>query len=427
MEDEVEEYFSKLGDAVEAEWRGLDYDEEAFPALARRALEESDPASHIDPWQIVDWAQRESPLPRQQDVEGRFGNPPLTLYAGPRFHIDVYFWLDGTTSIHQHSFAGAFHVLLGSSIHSTYRFDVARNVNPHFRLGALTLQHVELLARGETRLILPGEEFIHSLFHLDRPSATITIRTYQSPEHLPQFDYVKPAVALDPFHREATAIKRLQTAGLLLAARHPDAHRRIAALVAREDLQTTFQILEIAFRHLSGSLLQRAFDVGAGRQQFELLLRAARERHGEAVDLIAPCFAEMERQRDLIERRSVSTEREQRFLLALLLNVTDKELLIDTVRSAFPERHAEDTLADWVIDLSQTKQLGSSSPNLLGIETFDEDRLAVLEVALRSKKRLLADGLRRMQNDRGMSENTLSRILDEFRSSRILNSLLAID
>ncbi|MFN2514442.1 MAG: hypothetical protein ABR568_23900, partial [Pyrinomonadaceae bacterium] len=54
-------------------------------------------------------------LPHQYDVEGRFGNPPITLFAGPRFHIDVYYWLDGTTSIHQHSFTGAFQVLLGSS------------------------------------------------------------------------------------------------------------------------------------------------------------------------------------------------------------------------------------------------------------------------------------------------------------------------
>ena len=59
---------------------------------------------------------RAQALPEQMDVEAAFGNPPVTLFAGLRFHIDVYFWLDGTTEIHQHAFAGRLHdapVVLG--------------------------------------------------------------------------------------------------------------------------------------------------------------------------------------------------------------------------------------------------------------------------------------------------------------------------
>jgi hypothetical protein len=39
--------------------------------------------------------------------------------------IEALFWVDGTTSIHQHSFSGAFQVLAGKSIHSRYRSTVA--------------------------------------------------------------------------------------------------------------------------------------------------------------------------------------------------------------------------------------------------------------------------------------------------------------
>src|SRR4030095_11070923 len=98
------------------------------------------------------------------------GDPPITLFSGPRFYIDIYFWLDGMTSIHQHSFAGAFHVILGSSLHSQYGFELKQTINAHLASGEITLQGVQLLEKGETRMILPGQQFIHSLFHLDRPT-----------------------------------------------------------------------------------------------------------------------------------------------------------------------------------------------------------------------------------------------------------------
>src|SRR5207247_11468909 len=88
------------------------------------------------------------------------------------FYIDIYFWLDGTTDKHQHAFAGAFQVLLGSSIHSHYRFAVEKRINPHFSIGRLSINDVELLSAGDIKRIIPGSNYIHSLFHIDRNSAT---------------------------------------------------------------------------------------------------------------------------------------------------------------------------------------------------------------------------------------------------------------
>jgi hypothetical protein len=45
------------------------------------------------------------------------------VYAGRRFYVEVVFWAEGTTAIHQHSFSGAFQVLVGSSIHTLYGFE----------------------------------------------------------------------------------------------------------------------------------------------------------------------------------------------------------------------------------------------------------------------------------------------------------------
>jgi predicted metal-dependent enzyme (double-stranded beta helix superfamily) len=124
--------FSELGTLVESRWRDKNYDENFFPEIAARALSESGLIDCVDPWEIIRWVHQSPALPQQMDLPAKFADPPITLYAAPRFHIDAYYWLDGTTEIHQHAFSGAFQVLRGSSVHASYRFQVEQEINPHF-------------------------------------------------------------------------------------------------------------------------------------------------------------------------------------------------------------------------------------------------------------------------------------------------------
>ncbi len=124
--------FQELGSLVESRWREQNYNEALFPEIAAHALTELDLTEEMDPWEIIRWVHRTPNLPRQQDRKAKFGNPPITLFVGSRFYVDVYFWLDGTTTVHQHAFSGAFQVLLGSSVHSHYRFEKDREINPYF-------------------------------------------------------------------------------------------------------------------------------------------------------------------------------------------------------------------------------------------------------------------------------------------------------
>src|SRR5262249_43960102 len=206
------EFFQKLGSLIEERWKYRDYDEEIFPSIAAEALNETDPSKWVNPWDIIRWVNTTDQLPTQQDIPAAFGNPPITLFNGPRFHIDVYYWVDGTTSIHQHGFCGAFQVLLGSSIHSHYRFTPRRVINQNLMVGDISLEAVDLLEKGAIKRILAGNEYIHSLFHLDRPSATICVRTYQTYRGVPQFKYHKPYFADNPFFKEHLNIKQTQCA-----------------------------------------------------------------------------------------------------------------------------------------------------------------------------------------------------------------------
>src|SRR5262249_54484619 len=282
------QFFQDYGLLVERRWKDQNYHEEAFSGIAAAALAESDAHKLVNPWDIIRWVNSTAQLPEQQDVPGRFGDPPITLFNGPRFYVDVYFWVDGTTSIHQHAFCGAFQVLLGSSILSEYNFEEQQEMNAAFSIGRITLKEVELLEQGDVRQILAGKQYIHSLFHLDRPSASIVIRTRQSPSGLPQYDYHKPYFAADPFFQEPAMIKKVQSAALLLKIKHPEADDLIGELVSGSDFHTAFSVLDLAYGHLGHDRVEEAFGLGTGKQRFESLLGIVRQRHGDLADLIPP-------------------------------------------------------------------------------------------------------------------------------------------
>jgi hypothetical protein len=376
------QFFKDLGSLIEQRWKDRNYDESVFPELAAQALVETAPDQRVSPWEIIEWLFTATDIPGQQDIPGKFGDPPITLFSGPRFHIDIYFWLDGTTSIHQHAFCGAFHVLLGSSIHSHYSFRDRRLLNQHFAVGRTVLESVELLEQGAVKRILPGDQYIHSLFHLDRPSATICVRTYHTASGSPQYNYHKPCFAIDPFFTEPLSTKQLQSASMLLRIKHPEADARLGDLIARSDFQAAFNLLDLARGYMAGDQLEQSFGLNTGEDRFQNLVEIARRRHGDLVDLISPIFEEAQRQNNLINRRAQITTPEHRFFLALLLNVPDGTRLLEMVEQRFPDREPVETALDWVEELAHTKVMGASEANVLGINDFDDDYLLVLRCML---------------------------------------------
>src|SRR5262249_30530981 len=104
------EYFDKLGELVNRLWRERHMDAEHFAEVATQAFRELPPHAHISGTDVVAWAFATNAIPAQLDLKSTFGEPPLTVYNDGCVLIDVYHWLDGSTSIHQHAFAGAFFV-----------------------------------------------------------------------------------------------------------------------------------------------------------------------------------------------------------------------------------------------------------------------------------------------------------------------------
>lgn len=366
------EFFEQLGSQIERRWREQQYHEASFPQIAADALEEAQINENVRVWDILRWLQNTSHLPAQEDLEAKFGEPPITLYNGSRFHIEIYFWLDGTTSVHQHSFAGAFQVFQGESIHSQYTFDQTHKINSNLAIGDVNFSNVEVLKVGDVRKIFPGKDFIHALFHLDRPSVTIIVRTRTISEFLPQYDYLKPHIAWNPFFRDNLTVKKLQTISMLLKLGHPEVIAFIKELLEKSDFQTSFSILRLLHNDLYGG--------GACCNQltpdrFREFVDVALRKHGERVRFIPLVLDEQYKQYRLMKLRSTLTNNEQRFLLALLLNVPSRAQILNLVQSRFPQIDAVDKVIEMLKEISAITKIHP-------IEIFEGYNLSILRKLL---------------------------------------------
>jgi hypothetical protein len=329
--------FEAMGRHLEEVWQSRRRDELTFPELALACLRE-----HLGPERsrpsfqgiLRELARLRTIAP--QNLSLRFGQPPITLYASQDFYIEALFWLDGTTTIHQHAFSGAFFVLHGASLHTTYRFAVGERLNAHLLVGELAFQATELLEAGSARAIDQGMSFIHSLFHLERPSVTIVIRTQNNPDAMPQYGYWKPYLAEDSGYRQPLTVRRIQALEVLGEIRDPAYLELARALVTLGDPHLALLVLADA--------LCRDWTEGWGAE----LAAAGRTAIGPLVDMLHPAARERRRQRRLMELRRRVPESDLRFCLALLLNVPDRASIKALVAARRPGEDPSEVLLEWL-------------------------------------------------------------------------------
>lgn len=353
----VEAFFKRLGDDIaaalgdsrEAVYAGLEQ-----VALAK--LAEHDPSAHISHADLIDYVLGADDLCKQADLDARFAEPPLSLYNGGHFDISALTWLDGTTSIHQHAFCGAFHVLAGSSIHSRYRFRSWATPEPKQRAiaGDLALIDIEVLRPGDSRAIRRGDTLIHSLFHMIRPSVTIVIRTItDEPGAEVQYDYRWPGLAHDPFQKHAPTTRKLQYLRML---------RVLDATTFRDHLA---RVLPEADLYLAYTLVSEQIQIGADLDEARRLSRLCARLSAPERELLYRAAHNDLLSRTLIDLRRKLHEPQHRFLLALLLNVFDRDELLRLVRRETGCTDPVAQVVEWVAEISGNTE---RYPNLIGID-----------------------------------------------------------
>jgi hypothetical protein len=367
----VQAFFQSLGDSISAE---LGEGREAVYAnlerVAAKQLAAFNPSSHITHADLIDYVLSADTLCKQADLDGKFAEPPVSLYHGGDFDISALTWLDGTTSIHQHAFCGAFHVLAGSSIHSRYRFDAWQP--PAQRqlafAGRLQLLSLEVLHVGDTRIISRGNSLIHSLFHVTRPSVTIVIRTItDDPVTEVQYDYRWPGLAYNPFQRHAPTTRKLQYLRMLRVLDKDGAYVHLQRVLAHADLLLAYLLIAEQTRISADPEQARdlaAMCVALPTDQRKLLAQATHN------DLLS---------RTVIDCRRKLHEPGHRFLLALLLNVFDRQELLRLVQREFRITDPVDQVMTWVAEMTGNTD---RFPNAIGL-SFSTTELHMLDAMFR--------------------------------------------
>lgn len=352
-------YFEKLGRTVLERWREQNFSLEAFPELARIAIDEAPPSENVDLEAMIYEFLSNDDQPYQS--QSGFGQPELVAFNDPRFYIQILFWMEGTTDIHQHEFSGAFHVMQGSSVHSEFGFEGAQSVTPHIRIGDLRMKKIELLETGRTVPITSGRECIHSLFHLDTPSVTVVVRTHHDPGTGPQYNYLPPHLAVDPVHADALTMRRKQLLDILESLDHPQYVELVGEMVESLDFERGFHTLLHA--------MDRLQMLGA----WELVLGAFQEKHGELAKGVPATLAEHLRRETISQMRYQVENPEHRFFLALLMNVQNRTDILALVSERYSEQSPVDTVLGWAEELMEVSDYGVSLLDAVFPEALDVD------------------------------------------------------
>jgi hypothetical protein len=362
----MDAFFKVLGDTVLERWKRENFSLVKFPEIARAALDARPPARRVDLATLIRDFLLGDEQPAQSDSD--FGEPEIVAYSDPRFYIQLLFWMDGTTAIHQHEFSGAFHVMHGSSIHAHYEFEKAKPVTPYLRVGNLQMKKIELLESGRTVPIVSGQQTIHSLFHLDSPSVTVVVRTQHDPGTGPQFNYMPPHVAFDPHFSDKLTMRRKQLLDVVAQSEDASYAELVLKMIADLDFERGFSILY----HCMGTLQEL--------DRWAPVLRAFEKKHGALAAGVAATLKEDVRRSIIKSLRSTIIEPEHRFFLALLMNAPTRDDLLALVAQRFPKRAPIDIVQRWVEELTEVSDQGvtildASFPETLEVEVEAQPEL----------------------------------------------------
>ena len=365
-------YFEKLGQTVLERWREQNFSLEVFPELTCIAIDENPPSENVDIEEMIHEFLFNDEQPFQS--ESGFGQPELIAFNDPRFYIQILFWLEGTTEIHQHEFSGAFHVMQGSSVHSEFDFVNARSVTPHIRIGELRVKRIELLETGRTVPITSGRECIHSLFHLDTPSITVVVRTHHDPGTGPQYNYLPPHVAINPMNADSLTARRKQLLDVLETIDDPNHAPYVNEMMGSLDFERGFNMLRHAMPRLKDL------------DEWDEVLATFQNKHGELASGVDDTLAECLRRETISQMRHFIVNPEHRFFLALLMNVQNRKDILTLVAQRFPGASPIETILGWADELVE--------PNDFGISLLDASFPETLDIDIQEQSQLFVDALK---------------------------------
>jgi len=339
MTSEYKKAFAVIGNQILERWEQQSFDERALPSIACDILSEG----HLEPLNpelLAAELVQQSAFDSMQTMTA-FSDLALNVFQHPRFYIEVLYWVTGTTTIHEHSFSGAFYVWRGQSLNVEYTFREQKRFNSRFRIGDLKICKVERLHKGAIKPIHSGPALIHAVFHLDCPSVTVVIRTHQNPDAFPQLEYRYPSIAIDATQIDPSVIKRIQAFNIGSACFYWQNNEAISSFFKKASIDDAYRI----YRSLDLSKIPEA-----NLQKIENEIRS--KEYGFDV------LKSIEREkivRHIIGLRRDVTDSDLRMCLALLANISEKTEIMKFIRAEYLTDDPEMVIAKWILSLSRNQ------------------------------------------------------------------------
>jgi hypothetical protein len=333
----------QLGEEVEAAWTRADHAIDAFASIAAGAVKRFALHEAFDLDELSDWLSQTDHLPEQLDPRSRFGDPPITLWRAARFVIDVYFWIEPETALHDHGFAGAFTNLVGESLHCVYRLNSVEDPAPGVILSDLELETVERLEEGSIRAILGGRKFVHRVWHISRPTVTMCVRTAGEAPRLEQYTYFYPRFGIEQRREEEKSQllqRRLGFLSFLASTGDPRLERYMESLIRNADARQALKFVLALHDSSEGGLLEHL-------ALLNRLLDLLEARYGAWIGEFASSLM-CRLKEDRVKWHEIH-DVDQRFLAAVLLTFFNRDDVIEAVRQY---RGANQPI-EWIIERLQ--------------------------------------------------------------------------
>jgi hypothetical protein len=350
--DETLSYFTQLGDHVDQRWTAKRRSVEQLPEVASAALAQRPPPEGLSPETVLSLLASGAHMPKQRPSSDSFGQPPAVMYRGSDFEIQAITWMEGSTSIHDHGFDGAFFVVAGPSLHVRYAFERTDILEDgKLVLGQLTNLDSEVLWPGDVRSIVSGPDFIHALFHLGRPSMTIVVRNKWSDRRFPEYEYRLPGLGFDVLEKDDLLQMRLRGLHTLRRLDRSRAETTARGAVAHDDLWTAFRICD-------------DWLLAYGEKESSELVDVLGTRASVLADVLEPMYAEEVRRRRIMTRRVLLHDSRHRLFLALVVNLTDRQSIFHAMGQLFPGEEPSEVLLRLLEELASPEYRGISGLNL---------------------------------------------------------------
>jgi hypothetical protein len=198
-------------------YRCWDRDDEAHLAdAATGALDQCRDLLVFDPAECLQWALDGGVVLPEQSWSFDFGQPALTVVRNADFRIDLLYWIENASTIHDHITCGGFAAIHGDRLHGQYSFTGEQRLGPWMETGQLSRVELEVMRQGDARPLRP--DLIHDVFWLSKPSVTLVVRCAEHPGatgRKPR-SFWAPGLALVPKAHHDTSLVSRRAEGLAL-------------------------------------------------------------------------------------------------------------------------------------------------------------------------------------------------------------------